>query len=296
MNLTGKLQLNITDKHIFALGHTVSFNITDIGIDELHVDPTFKLMEMYDGGARVGIRDFVSLFSFNYEFIMDPPLLGDIGVFSLLTDNVTFRANASTDFDHDAGFFEVDFSEFLYLAGPTTGKFDGYDDILNIMSRFVTYAANVISRRVQSIVRYKGYQGINNLVNKIISLIPYEINIPGSDIYLEGGISDKFTILANDYISIPYDIALGSTRHYPNFTNDHIWPPVDIPEEYEIQMMMNDYLINSFLHIAYTEGWIHFLLPVEVTTTELEILTELKMHGWQLGCPCQVGVYSPAHD
>ena len=71
---------------------------------------------------------------------------------------------------------------------------------------------------------------------------------------------------------------------------------MDIPEEYEIQLMVNDYLINSLLHILYSEGMIHFTLPLELTTTELEIITELKMHGWHLGCPCRVGLYSPSHD
>jgi len=148
MNLTGKLDLNITDKNITMMGHSIYFNITDIGIDELHLDPTFKLMEMYNDAARVGIRDFVGALSMNYEFVTDPPLLGDIGVFRLRADNVTFRANASTDFDHDGGFFILDFNEFLYSAEPTTIKFDGFDDILNVMSRFISYVGNVISRRV----------------------------------------------------------------------------------------------------------------------------------------------------
>ena len=78
-----------------------------------------------------------------------------------------------------------------------TIQFDGLNDILNVMSRFISYVINVFSRRAQSILRYKGYSAINNLVNKIIEIIPYEIDIPGTDLYIEGGFSDKFTIKEN---------------------------------------------------------------------------------------------------
>ena len=40
-------------------------------------------MQMYNDAAHVGIRDFVAKSSLNYEFIMDPPLMGDIGIFRL---------------------------------------------------------------------------------------------------------------------------------------------------------------------------------------------------------------------
>ena len=45
---------------------------------------------MYDDAAYVGIRDFVASLILNYEFIMDPPLMGDIGLFRLKSDNITF--------------------------------------------------------------------------------------------------------------------------------------------------------------------------------------------------------------
>ena len=44
MNLTGKMDVNITNKTLSFGNHTIHLNITDITIEEMHLDPTFKLM------------------------------------------------------------------------------------------------------------------------------------------------------------------------------------------------------------------------------------------------------------
>ena len=51
--------------------------------------------------------------------------------------------------------------------------------------------------------------------------------------------------------------------------------------------MMNEYLINSFLHVIHAEGFLNFIVPgLPLTTTELDLIVKLQMHGWELGCPC----------
>jgi len=91
---------------------------------------------------------------------------------------------------------------------PFAIVFDGVSDIMGVLGRLVSYIGNVISRRLQSILVYKGPDKVGKLLNKLIELIPDEIDIPGTDLYLEGGLSDECVIVAGEYMSLPMDISL----------------------------------------------------------------------------------------
>jgi len=63
---------------------------------------------------------------------------------------------------------------------------------------------------------------IENIVNTLISLIPDEIDIPGTDIYLQGGLTQEFHSVKNEYVSLPLDLTLQSERYpldTPNLAN-----------------------------------------------------------------------------
>ena len=50
---------------------------------------------------------------------------------------------------------------------------------------------------------------ITNIVNHLISIIPDEKDIPGTDLYVEGGISDNFKISLKDQcIMLPLSVSL----------------------------------------------------------------------------------------
>lgn len=56
--------------------------------------------------------------------------------------------------------------------------------------------------------KYAGPEGINPILNKILELIPDEKNIPGTNLYVEGGISEDFYIVEDNYLMFPLDISL----------------------------------------------------------------------------------------
>ena len=49
---------------------------------------------------------------------------------------------------------------------------------------------------------------INYLMIEALEMIPDEIDISGTDLYIEGGISDHFHVEKDQYIEIPLDLSL----------------------------------------------------------------------------------------
>ena len=72
---------------------------------------------------------------------------------------------------------------------------------------FISYVGNVLTNRLTSIVAYKGPEFAQEIVNKLIELIPDEKHLPNSTLYIEGGIADSFKINTS-YMQIPLDVTL----------------------------------------------------------------------------------------
>ena len=66
---------------------------------------------------------------------------------------------------------------------PVSIIFDGMSDSSEILTRDLTFVANVVRDRFISISKYKGlrreFQRINEILNVILSLIPDEFDISG---------------------------------------------------------------------------------------------------------------------
>jgi hypothetical protein len=92
---------------------------------------------------------------------------------------------------------------------PILLHLDGISDTTDVLSRFLTYGSNVIGNRLSSISHYgKALDKFNKLINGLLELIPDEIDLPKSDLYLEGGLASNFKIKENTYMLIPLDLSL----------------------------------------------------------------------------------------
>ena len=182
------------------------FNVTGLKISNLQLDPECKLMELLNDRLVFSFRNFTGDLSFSYMYISDPPIFADIGDFNLDIANSTFLM----DFDSNVinGILDVLIHRLELDIKPFDIKFDGVSDISDVASRFLTYVGNVLRGRITSIVAYAGPERINPTVNKILELIPDEKNIPGTQLYVEGGISNNFVVKEHDYLMIPLDMTL----------------------------------------------------------------------------------------
>jgi len=126
-------------------------------------------------------------------------------------------------------------------------------------------------------------------------LIPDEIDIPGTDLYIEGGISRKFEIVKDKYMLLPLDISLQQKDRPLNYTNTADLNGAAVPEDFEFCMYLTSYLIDDALALAYRYNLTKIALaPVPgLTTSTLNALLLLrnpfrgfKHYGFDSGMPC----------
>ena len=233
-------------------------------------------------------------------YISDPPILGDIGTFAFDLRNTTIIVNSSTSYDEDASALQVDISDLLIIQEDFNISFVGISDIADVGSRFLTFCGNTIRSRIVSIIKYLGPKPtkLNKVINTLLRLIPDEIDIPGTDLVIDGGISRKFEIVKDKYMLLPLDISLQQKDKPLNYTNTADFKGgVDVHEDFQLCMYLTGYLLDDALVLAYRYNLIKAELePVPgLTTTVLNPILLLrgffkgiKHYGFELGMPCMV--------
>jgi hypothetical protein len=98
---------------------------------------------------------------------------------------------------------------------PFSLNFNGISDISDVATRLVNFMGNVGISRLTSLSKYKpAIYKFNHLFNQLVSIIPDEIDIPNTDLYVQGGISNELRFYQNQYVQVPMDIAI-LNRKYP---------------------------------------------------------------------------------
>ena len=199
--------LNMTNKSITIPDLLkIDFNVTELQLNNLSIDNTFKLLELFDGGAVFGLKNLTGNVNFDYQYVTDPPILADIGEFNLDLANFTTKINTTQYYDQ---YFSVDLNSVDLEIEPFDADFNGISDMSDVVSGLINWAGNIVRDRIVSIVKYVGPDKIENVINSITDNIPDEIPIPGyENLYIEGGIAGNFTIKDKAYVSIPMDVSL----------------------------------------------------------------------------------------
>lgn len=110
---------------------------------------------------------------------------------------------------------------------PINLTFGGVSDISDVASRFLTFVTSVVTNRLVSMSKYPpALVKFNNLINIVLELIPDEIDIPGTPLYLCGGLSDKFSIVKHTSMSLGLDAALLNKLHPLDYPNDAVFGPM----------------------------------------------------------------------
>jgi hypothetical protein len=199
------------------------FNASGFKIADLSLDQSCKLMELHDDRFVFAFRNFTGNFKLDYMYISDPPIFADIGDFELDIANTTFLLDVDPNVVN--GVLDVDIHRLELDIDPFRVEIDGVSDISDVSTRFITFVGNVIRSRLVSVLAYAGPERINPMVNKILAMIPDEKNIPGTQLYLEGGIADNFTITESGYMLLPLDISLQNYSVAFNRTNNVSFGP-----------------------------------------------------------------------
>jgi hypothetical protein len=172
----------------------VDLNVTKITIKDIHIDESVKQVQLLDNEILFKTKNFTADLDAHYEFITDPPILADIGEFRFLIENLTMAIQAKSGFSSD-GFFAVDIQQLDVACTPVNITFDGISDISNVLTRLINFSLGILQDRLLSIIKFVGPTRIGANLNKILEQIPDEIDIPFTDFYVEGGLSENLKIV-----------------------------------------------------------------------------------------------------
>jgi len=273
---------------------SVSFNLTDLKISNLKADPDTPLLDLKGNDEAVlQIKGFSGNVTADYMFITDPPILADIGQIHFESDNTTFKLDATTIMDTD-NILNVTINELGLEMDPFVLHFDGISDTSDVISRFLTFGGNVIADRLQSMSHYDpAVSKLNNLLNTLIELLPDEIDIPGTPLYLEGGISDKLKIVEDKYMKLPLDASI-QNKDYPYGKQNTCQFGDVVESDYQIETFLSEYVLDSGMWALFKAGYFvakNISVPV-ITTTEIDlaVLGKLSRNGFKHGQPCVVDI------
>ena len=115
---------------------------------------------------------------FNYEYVTDPPLLADMGIFRGILNKTSILIDGSAHYDIADSHFQIILFDFLLDTDPFLILFDGISDLGDMITRLITYVGNVLRSRLLSVVGYVGRDRIAGLINKLLELVPDTIPIP----------------------------------------------------------------------------------------------------------------------
>jgi len=140
--------------------------------------------------AILKIADLDLELTFDYSFISDPPILADIGSATIDFKNVSLYANWTSfvqQEDPESHPFILQFNDFnIYadkVAEPFT--FEGINDLSLVISDLFSTLGNMIRGRLVSMSDSQLFTlKAQNVANKILNIIPGEIDVKDTDFYL----------------------------------------------------------------------------------------------------------------
>ena len=162
----------------------VTMNLTDFEMSNWSLDNSRKLMNLVGNDHAIfSFKDFTGGIKANYMFITDPPLFADIGQINFQNPNTTFSVNGFSD--EIDGEIRMNIENISLDMDPFTLHFDGISDTSDVVSRFITFSGNIIRDRMVSLSKYpKALDKLNHVINAVIDIIPDEIDMPATDLYI----------------------------------------------------------------------------------------------------------------
>ena len=160
----------------------------------------------------------------------------------------------------ESNVLKIDVKNWAWNQDPFQISVDGVSDVSVVATDLIGGIGNVILNRLVSISSFVGAQKITDLINIILEQIPDEIPLPGTDFYIQGGVSNDFEIKKDAYIRIPSDI-LFQNKKAPDYGENlaDFSTAGSRDPEYEMQFYTSEALLQSVIQAIYY--WNNLALP-----------------------------------
>jgi len=92
------------------------------------------------------------------------------------------------------------------------------------LSNIIEFLVDLIGGRISGLVGDELYLYLEPFINKIIQMIPTELPIPGTDMYLLGGFDSSIHVTKDTYMRLPLSVSLQSRKEFFEGKSDIILP------------------------------------------------------------------------
>ena len=163
--------------------------MTAISVINAQLDGTVPIVKIGDGQMRFELASFTIELGFDYEFITNPPIFADIGTASVNIGGMTLVADIES-------FLEDSFSIQLL---DLTLNFTHPGSLLNLDG--LNDFGVVINEQIFT-------EKFSGIINKVLSLVPNDIELFDSDFYIEGLLFSNPTYVDSEYMKIQLDTSI----------------------------------------------------------------------------------------
>ena len=217
-----------------------------------------------DDHIILDMRGLTLNFSCDYAYITTPPYFVDIGSSFILFDNGNILVDGGSVFEN--GELNVTISKFQSQLQEFDIVFDGLSDLSIVITEKATSIANTILTKIEGILENRLQPKVLPLINNILHLIPSEIHIPHTDMYLQFGFHDKILFKENQFMRLPMCFSLQTEKEeFPDIDHDKM--PDSSGDDYELEIFISEYVANSITHTLHVEEIIKINIPITTNLT-----------------------------
>ncbi|CDW80059.1 lipid-binding serum glycoprotein family protein [Stylonychia lemnae] len=233
----------------------IDMNATNITINNLYVSNKTDQVILGDEEVTIDMRDFIFNMTAEYSYITDPPIFADFGLADILINNMSALIRGTTFYENQT--IHVDIEEMKGNLESFDINFDGLSDFSIVLTDIVGFFVNLLGGKIAGIAGEELSLNLVPLINKIIQIIPTELPIPGTNLYLLGGFDSNLHVTKDSYMRLPLSASLQSRKEFFDEKSEIILPQ-HLDDPYEIQLFLSEYTINSISHALHVEDYLKF--------------------------------------
>ena len=121
-------------------------NMTGLHCQKFSIGTDTELIQLHDGFITFDMQKFILDFTIGYEFILDPPIMADIGNLSISIDNLQIKSNM-TAFEANNS-LQLNLTYLMMNADDFGIEFDGLNDFLYTMNNLINQIGGIIFGKV----------------------------------------------------------------------------------------------------------------------------------------------------
>ena len=165
---------------------SVEYNLTDFAFEYGDYNGSVSIAAIEDNSVTFQMNNLTINLTLNYAYVSDPPIFADIGAAYIGVDTMNFTFEISSDLvDDDLKVTLTDL--YLNFSDPHPNVvFEGLSDFSELATGLVTTLTTVIRNRLKSFINSGDLTAkINNITNAVIDLVPEQVSLGDTGLYLD---------------------------------------------------------------------------------------------------------------